>query len=67
MGVSGNLVDNLFSILAKNIYKWKYFNSIDSPQIIFKIDSIHILTLQSYKIKGKKCDYLKKTIEDTFN
>ena len=37
MGVSGNLVDNLFSILAKNIYKWKYFNSIDSPKLFLKL------------------------------
>ena len=54
MDVSENLLDNLLSILAKNIYRWKIFQFNRLPQIIFKIDSIHILTLESYKIKGKK-------------
>ena len=45
MDVSGNTVDNLLSILAKNICKWKILQFNRLPQIIFKIDSIHILTL----------------------
>ena len=53
MGVSGNLVDNLFSILAKNIYKWKYFNSIDSPKLFLKLTLYIIWHYSHTKLKEK--------------